>query len=470
MKRKIANEKISELLCILVLGVITFVFLLQSPQCIWQKTDTSIDSSVFNYIGLAMTKGAVPYRDVFDHKGLLLYFLNAIGAFISKDSGIWFVEFLSMMATLYIMYRIARLFTTRWFSILLIIISLCPMFTYFEGGNFTEEFALPHIAYAVFCFIDYFVNSKITNFRLVLCGLSFAAVLFLRQNMIAVWLVFCIGVLVNSILKKEYKQLARFILYFLVGVFILVIPFIIYILANNAWKDFIYDYWIYNFSYTSDSGVSKWQAFFHFANNIIIIAAFVCILYRIVKEKNKFDVLYLICMLATIGVMALSGYTFAHYAMIMLPLLIYPFVNALKDEKVNCVVLFILIFAVVPAWLTYVKTIDVKYKERNTEQSVGTTYDICSYIQQNTAEDDPIAVYGNWNIIYLQSNRMSATKYCYSVPTLEDEYYEELDKAKPVLIVMRPVSFNERMGEWLVANGYTLSYQIPDEALIYSRE
>ena len=35
-----------------------------------------VDKAVFVYIGEAMRNGQVPYRDIFDHKGPFLYFIN----------------------------------------------------------------------------------------------------------------------------------------------------------------------------------------------------------------------------------------------------------------------------------------------------------------------------------------------------------------------------------------------------------
>src|SRR5665213_2798353 len=36
------------------------------------------DKAIFEYIGQVIYKGGVPYRDVFDHKPPLIYFLNAL--------------------------------------------------------------------------------------------------------------------------------------------------------------------------------------------------------------------------------------------------------------------------------------------------------------------------------------------------------------------------------------------------------
>lgn len=41
------------------------------------------DSSVYVVMGRAMKHGKIMYKEIFDHKGLYMYFLNYIAALIS---------------------------------------------------------------------------------------------------------------------------------------------------------------------------------------------------------------------------------------------------------------------------------------------------------------------------------------------------------------------------------------------------
>lgn len=66
---------------------------------------------------------------------------------------------------------------------------------------------MPFIAPAIYIFLDYFINQQIINIRLVLCGISMGAVLLLRINMIAIWVVMCIGVVVLSLRDHQGRQL-----------------------------------------------------------------------------------------------------------------------------------------------------------------------------------------------------------------------------------------------------------------------
>ena len=52
------------------------------------------DANIYFTIGRGMLEGLVPYRDLLDHKGPLLYFLHAAAALVSDSSffGVWLWE------------------------------------------------------------------------------------------------------------------------------------------------------------------------------------------------------------------------------------------------------------------------------------------------------------------------------------------------------------------------------------------
>ena len=58
------------------------------------------DTNIYFTIGRGMTRGLLPYRDLFDHKGPLLFMLYALGAAISDTSfiGVFILEALSLAA------------------------------------------------------------------------------------------------------------------------------------------------------------------------------------------------------------------------------------------------------------------------------------------------------------------------------------------------------------------------------------
>ena len=83
-------------------------FLRQYP---WTSLPTRTDSSVFLYIGKQMHAGKVPYVDLFDHKGPLLYLIQYLGFSIWKDSvagGVWILELVSFGGLAFLMLKLSE--------------------------------------------------------------------------------------------------------------------------------------------------------------------------------------------------------------------------------------------------------------------------------------------------------------------------------------------------------------------------
>ena len=176
-----------------------FVFLFHSPLHPWIGSACGTDSSVFQTIALMMKKGYMPYRDSFDHKGPLIYIINYIGKSISNYRGVWVIEYMSLTATMCIFYLIAKIINKNCIqAIISVFAGESMLFQYFEGGNFTEEYAMLFIAVGICIFLDYMVKGKITRVRLIICGFCFGAVCMLRVNMVVVWIVYCPAVFITD--------------------------------------------------------------------------------------------------------------------------------------------------------------------------------------------------------------------------------------------------------------------------------
>ena len=81
-----------------------------------------VDSNCFFTMGKGILHGKVPYRDLYDHKGPVLYFIHALAAMISSDSflGVYFIEAAACFGFLFYSYKTLQLFTDNKRNILLI--------------------------------------------------------------------------------------------------------------------------------------------------------------------------------------------------------------------------------------------------------------------------------------------------------------------------------------------------------------
>ena len=112
------------------------------------------DTNIYFTIGRGMTRGLMPYRDLFDHKGPLLFMLYALGAAISDTSfiGVFALEALSLAAAVYAGWRTVRLFGEGRLTLLampLLAAATCCCTAFTQGGS-AEEFALPALAVGIY--------------------------------------------------------------------------------------------------------------------------------------------------------------------------------------------------------------------------------------------------------------------------------------------------------------------------------
>ena len=103
-----------------------------------------------------MEYGLLPYRDVFDHKGVLLYLINylEVAVFPEKLSGLYMILCLSMSLFLFFAYRIGRLILNVRAALiatfLLLIVTVIANELYPIGAGSSEEFFLPCLTACLF--------------------------------------------------------------------------------------------------------------------------------------------------------------------------------------------------------------------------------------------------------------------------------------------------------------------------------
>ncbi len=112
------------------------------------------DSSVFIYVAQGILEGDVPYLDRWDHKGPLIYLLNAIGLAIFGMWGLWLLEMAFLIATVWLAYIVLRRqfgFAAAFFPMAV----LAGYFLYFsQNGNHIEQYALLFQFLALYLFVS----------------------------------------------------------------------------------------------------------------------------------------------------------------------------------------------------------------------------------------------------------------------------------------------------------------------------
>lgn len=274
-----------------------------------------IDGCIFKIMGLGILEGKLPYRDLFDHKGPLVYFLNALGLMGGK-TGFFLLHILFLSVTLYLIYLTSCLFTSCKNSFWISLISLLFWAIFIQEGNQVEFFMLPAIALSLYLTLRIYKNPD-NIFGSYFIGLCFAWIFLLRMSdaVMQVGGLFA-GLCLYGFLKKRVKKTLLSILWFLAGAATLILPFVVYFAAQNALADFWYGNFAFNYQYYKVAH----HATFNFGNpKILMFLLLSCIL--AVGKKKELSYLYFVFVpVAVLSFFLVGEYNFPHYYLVYIPL------------------------------------------------------------------------------------------------------------------------------------------------------
>jgi len=437
------------------------LFLFAASICMTAGTapfnSTYTDSTVFIYIGKIMQNGQVPYLDAFDHKGLLQYVINYIGLCVGGKTGIWVYEIISLFISLIICFKTVLIITnSRMLSFFSILCAFALLGSYFEGGNLTEEYALPFISISLYIFTKHFFTKEnsIKTFNIIVLGFSFAAVIMLRPNMIAVWIVYCTAAIIKLLKEKQYSIFVKYVICFLIGTFVVFIPCIIYFIANSAFFAFIAQYFEFNFKYSSSAGARKvLYSIIYFSSTTVFALSMIvyALLVANIRKYNSFIVFSGIAyLLLTIILVTISGMNFGHYGMVLIPCYIIPMGYFLEFVRTKFLVKYntcskLIVLLVIVCVITKPQLLDFGHfftasVIRVIKNKPSAKSKLIQFIEANTTANDKIIVFGNRVTIYLESNRYSASKYFYQYPVgsidkrIATEFIKDIKLKNPKII------------------------------------
>ncbi|MFT4222166.1 glycosyltransferase family 39 protein [Dysgonomonas sp.] len=235
IKKIITQEK--NTLLLLSVYVLLLLFFCSKMSPLYPINEWADVNLYFN-IGKMINEGKTIYTEAFDHKGPLIFFLYAIGAKISGTSffGMYLIESIGWTVMVFFAYLTARLFADKIYAFIIAMIFPVLMLSHTAQGGSAEEFIAIAQVVSLYFFIRYFKDGTSVHKpkHMLIHGLMSAIALLIKINLVIFWFFPLLAVFVNLALKKEYKNLMRNMITYILGVLIIALPICIYFLANNA--------------------------------------------------------------------------------------------------------------------------------------------------------------------------------------------------------------------------------------------
>ena len=203
------------------------------------------DANIFFTIGKGMTQGKVVYRDLYDHKGPLLYALHALCALISfRDfTGVFVMEVLFAAAFLCLSQRwLDRMGARKCSWVLTAVLALAVYSSLsFGEGDSAEEMALPLIAASLLA-VSAFLQSgekRMSPKTLMLHGCLAGCVFWIKFTMIGLHAGLLLAMLMLHAVRREWRELLRAIGWLIAGFALSTLPWLIYFGLHGAIVDWL---------------------------------------------------------------------------------------------------------------------------------------------------------------------------------------------------------------------------------------
>jgi len=238
----------------LLLFSILFVFFnsKNSPLYLFNEW---VDANIYFSMGKGIANGLIPYKDIFDHKGPLIFFIYYIGYSISGTSflGIYIMECITLFINMFFAYKIARLYLNNLFSFITATIYAVLLFTKSYYGGSAEEFISVFITISFYYFILYFTNNqqsiRTNRIQIFIHGAMFGLAFLSKLSVCVFWVPLMLAIIIILLHKKKYTETLIYSLLFIAGFVATLLPFLIYFALNNGLGEAYWGYIEFNSLY-----------------------------------------------------------------------------------------------------------------------------------------------------------------------------------------------------------------------------
>ncbi|NLT28812.1 MAG: hypothetical protein GXX97_07080 [Dehalococcoidales bacterium] len=429
------------------------------------------DGGFFLYVGKTIRSGSKLYIDIWDSKGPLIFWINAIG--VGSDYsrwGLFFIELSFLSSALFLSYWIIK----RQYGFLPALGTIV-MGSYFlkfviGTGNYTEEYSILFTWLAIAAFAFYINNSKKNFWPFYIMGVTFFLNFLLRANNIGTQAVVILVALYCVFNKQKAAEFWKVLSFLIIGALTVAIPTSLYFIMNGNFKAMIDASILYNFAYSTSRNnsfsnclgpaINIFNNWFYVFITLWLFAARKLVLGLKQKVFDPFILLTVFAFPMEVLMSSVSGRGYGHYFICWIPavMLLLAFglsiiqSEAIKtsfrqkcETKYSTFILGFLLFVAIAS------SFDMVYSTANLLAAnlipPNTNFDyqdsVSKVVNSLTNESDKVLVFGGQAGINIMAQRDSI-KGALFYPgindseiglAVQDKFFENLQEEPPLLIL-----------------------------------
>jgi hypothetical protein len=398
-----------------------------------------IDSGVFFYAGQVIARGGAPYVDVWEHKGPLLFLLNALGySLLPGISGVYLLEGTlvagALLASLYVWQR----YIDYWYASLIGILFVISYLLVFDRGNYSETWQVPFNLLAYSLLAGWILARRgiaavgpSTRDTAFLIGVAGGVAAMIRvSNGLGVATAACILILFAT---RERLQAAVWVA---AGGLLVVLPVMGYVVAAGAFSPMIEQYLGYNFAYVggNDGLAQRLSLISSFSPRMWQLPLWYVLPIAVLVLSSRaggptapgaLALLALVVLADGLGVLS-AGRDYTHYLIMLVPALAVASTLVFVGVSVepprlslkSCLVILPLVAVMLYPNLQRLKAQGDRIYEGALANPRSAEAQVVAFIEAHTAPDDPVLAYGWSPGLPALADRSAPSRYSYLTPLL----------------------------------------------------
>ena len=320
MKKRSADILLSAAMAV-VFGLIFYTF--NTPL----GPSIGSDNAMYLTLGTALANGYAPYTQIFDHKGPMLYVVQALPQALSggySTLAVFIQQVMVLFLCLRLVSRIAREMNV--YAGVMQLLYLALIASLVGGGNLTEEYANLPALLGIYTALRVFGRGKMPEKlfvpALVMGGCTMTAFLFRANNALplaALTVMLALGLLV----KKRFEALGQCAAGFMVGLLAVLLPIVLWLAARGALSAAWYGSITHNMLYTETGDTGRVFMLLHsgYGHAALLMAAMACLGAWAMRKKSPMLAWSMVAAAAAGGAAAfLSRKFYDHYLILGAPM------------------------------------------------------------------------------------------------------------------------------------------------------
>lgn len=397
------------------------------------------DSSIFMLIGKAVSKGKNVYTDYFDHKGPILFYINALGFYMTGTKiGVFIIQCIILSITSIFMYKTARIFTKTVRSIICVVIAILAFASTISDGNLSEEYCMLFCMIPIYLAVKFYTKTPDEThppLYVITYGICFAICAFIRiNNGVMIGGVVLVAI-VTDFVSDHIRSALMNILYFFLGVLIVFVPVSLFFIIKGSFGEMIFATFTFNFLYaaegSSEKTISAVSVLLKWALPIIALIVLSILFAKRLGPKVA-SLITAVSVFALIPI--LMGFCYTHYYTTLIPLIalycaLFFFIAGKRVTFLSVLLCVVMALPLYNYFITFSFNVN-HYSQKLYKQSNPTVYnDIHSDIHYSATElskyipdEDRDSVFG-YNVSsawFLEADIMP----CYRLFTLQESWAE----------------------------------------------